>query len=339
MKTSRIKVPILFLIGILIISACNFPSATNGGSNLAAPPAVSPAVSVASTTIQHKTIPGNLPSDRMSQIGDYDSSTIPKAAPGGDRFSFGQYERPFNANTMDKYFPYLDIQGAVVLQDQTWIFSVIGVKGRDSNKALPGIYAVQLDTNRDGRGDWLITASNPATTDWTTDGVQVWQDMNGDVGGKIPVLADDHPVPGDGFETNVFDSGKGNDPDAAWVRIAPDNPTSIQIALKRSLINSDKYLASMWAGASLDPALFDFNDHMTQEQAGAADPGLKNYYPIKSLVELDNTCSMAIGFVPKGNEPGLCREFVPVVPEPYVPGVPPPPPPCIPSITHVGGCR
>ena len=107
----------------------------------------------------------------MSKIGDYDSSTTGKDAPGGDRFSFGEYERPFNANTMDIYFPYLDIQNAQIYQDDTWIFGLIVIKGLDANKALPRNYAVELDTNVDGRGDWLIMASKPSGTDWTTNHV------------------------------------------------------------------------------------------------------------------------------------------------------------------------
>lgn len=62
-----------------------------------------------------------------------------------------------------------------------------------------------------------------------------------------------------------------------------------------------------WAGnQALEPALFDFNDHMTHEQAGTSLIELENFYPIKGLAELDNACRVAIGFVPSGNEPGLC---------------------------------
>ncbi|MFN3821601.1 MAG: T9SS type A sorting domain-containing protein, partial [bacterium] len=40
------------------------------------------------------------------------------------------------------------------------------------------------------------------------------------------------------------------------------------------------YMAGAWAGAeSLDPAKFDFNDHMTHEQAGTALVQLENIYP------------------------------------------------------------
>jgi hypothetical protein len=331
MKKSFTKVSVLFLISIMVLVACNLPVSTPEATPL---PVVSatPVITALPTKIQHQTIPVNLPSERMSKIGDYDSSTTGKTAPGGDRFSRGEYERPFNAFTMDTYFPYLDIQNALIYQDDSWIFGVIVIKGLDANKALPGKYAFELDTNVDGRGDWLIMASKPSGTDWTTNDVQVWKDANGDVGGKIPILADEHLASGDGFETKVFDSGQGNDPDTAWVRIAPDNAMTIEIAVKRSLINDDAYLARMWAGTSaLNPALFDFNDHMTHAQAGAADPGLENFYPIKELSELDNSCGMAIGFEPKGNEPGLCKEFIPIdpggAPLPPVPGLPPPPPP------------
>ena len=148
----------------------------------------------------------------------------------------------------------------------------------------------------------------------------------------------DNQSTGDGFETSVFDQGKGNDADSAWARVAPDNPNTVQIALKRSLVgNDDTYLMNMWAGTLImNPTLFDINDHFTYEQAGAADPGYENYYPIKAVAELDNSCRMAIGFVPTGKEPGLCSTYVPPGEQP---GAAPTAPVCLPSITHVGGCR
>lgn len=66
-------------------------------------------------------------------------------------------------------------------------------------------------------------------------------------------------------------------------------------------------MVNMWAGSeNLDPGLFDHNDHFTHEQSGAAEKGLEFFYPIKEVSEIDNTCRMAIGFQPKGNETGLC---------------------------------
>jgi hypothetical protein len=61
-----------------------------------------------------------------------------------------------------------------------------------------------------------------------------------------------------------------------------------------------------WAGANIDPSMFDYNDHMTHAQAGDPSQGY-GVYPIKALAEIDNTCRLAIGFVPTGNEPGLCK--------------------------------
>jgi hypothetical protein len=45
---------------------------------------------------------------------------------------------------------------------------------------------------------------------------------------------------------------------------------------------------------------------MKHEDAGAANPDIANFYPIKGLSELDNTCRLGIGFNPSGVEPGIC---------------------------------
>jgi hypothetical protein len=36
----------------------------------------------------------------------------------------------------------------------------------------------------------------------------------------------------------VFDQDVGSDPDAAWARISPTNPTSVQLAIKNTLIKN-----------------------------------------------------------------------------------------------------
>ena len=104
---------------------------------------------------------------------------------------------------MDTYFPHLDIVDTFVFQDETWIYGSIIIKGLDSNKSLPGKYAVELDLDRDGKGDWLIIASNPASTDWSVDGVQAYQEANKDVGSVYAMLTDEKAT-GDGFETTCF---------------------------------------------------------------------------------------------------------------------------------------
>jgi hypothetical protein len=273
-----------------------------------APAVVQPAVSP--VAVQHSAIPGNPPPSGGKKWGDQSTiSSINKArALGGDRFTLGRFERPYNANTMDVYFPQLDIDRAVLYPDDpTWVYTVITMVGRDANNSFTGQYAIQLDLDRNLHGDILILVDHPTSTDWTTQGVHVYSDTNGDVGGIKPVVADTAGAAGNGFETVLFDQGTGKDPDLAWVRAETGNSTSFQIAFKPSLLAGSKaYTAEIWAGTHLDPALFDYNDHFTHEQAGAADSTITNFYPIKGLSELDNTCRQAVGFNPKGTELGIC---------------------------------
>lgn len=328
---------------IAVLSACNLP----GSSQATPPPATQPPatelVTVVDTAtsappteipIQHTTIPASLPESRSGHAGDYDSSKTAeqKKSNGGDRFTFEQFERPFNANTMDVYHPNLDIIDTFVYQDDTWVYGTIQVVDRSAGSSSPFRFAMQLDTEADGRGEILVIASNPESTDWTVAGVQVFQDANSDVGGLTVMFSDEDAASSDGFETMIFDQGRGGDPDSAWVRVSPNDPNIVELAIKRSLMNNTFiYMVNMWAGhAPLDPALFDFSDHYTHEQAGAADPDLPNFYPIKAVYELDNSCRMAVGFQPTGSEPGLCPVAAPVKPEGG--------PSCQPTTLQLGDC-
>jgi hypothetical protein len=346
MKAQTIKTALNVVILIIVTSACSLPKSqaprnieppTQIPSTTASETPAAIAVPPVDTTTQHKIIPVNLPSDRSSHAGDYDSSKLAakKIVAGGDRFTFGRFERPFNANTMDIYFSQLDIVDTYVYQDDTWIYGTITLNKPDAAKGFDGKYALEIDLDRDGKGDWLIIASGPSSTEWTVKGVQVYQDKNKDVGNISPMFTDKNTTDGDGYETLVFDQGTGGDADSAWVRISPNDPNTIEISVKRSVLsNPDKYLINMWAGtSSLNPALFDINDHFTQEQAGAADPGLEVYYPIKAVSELDNSCKMAVGFKPTGQEPGLCEIFIP-----KEVGQPAPPQPQIPIQPPCTGC-
>lgn len=263
--------------------------------------------------IAHEFIPADLPKDRSDHAGDYDSSGTAQEnrSNGGDRFSFERFERPFNAETMDIYFPELDIVETYIYEDDLWLFGTIQVVDRSAASSSPYRFAMQLDIDVDGKGDFLVLVSNPATNDWTTDGVQVFMDMNSDVG-DLTAMFTDEGSKSDGFETMIFKDGIGDDPDMAWARVSPNNSNTVEIAVKRSALgNTEKYMVDLWAGhALLDAALFDFSDHFTHEQAGAADTGLPNFYPIKTLFEIDNTCRMAVGFQPTGYEPGVCEQPV-----------------------------
>jgi len=288
------------------------------------------------SAIQQGNAPVNLPDkrdDHASDINSFSAAAKKMAPPGSDVFVNDLYERPFNATTMDTYFPYIDIVDTQGYIDNTWGYATITLSGVDANGHLPAKYGVELDLNKDGRGDWLVLVSNPSSTDWSTQGVQAWKDTNGDVGGMTPLVSDNSSS-GNGYETLVFDQGKGSDnPDGAWASLSSADNKTIQIAFKLSMIGNPKsYMMGAWAGTDLNPAMFDLNDHMTHVQAGDPDSNVQ-FYPIKALSEIDNTCRLAIGFDPTGKEPGLCPTFIKQHTKPGQPGQPMPPP----SLTNRNG--
>ena len=301
------------LMLFLTIMACSGTSKPTVAPSLAPTISSSPTPpiepSLAASPTAQGISPVDLPSQRLDQNDDANSSSMAtaKSVTTGDNFVQGSYERPFNANTMDTYFPYMDIVNIQGFKDDTWGYATITMVGTDKNGHLSAEYAVELDLNKDGHGDWLIRASNPSSTTWTTQGVQAWKDTDGDVGGAVPVVADNNPGGGDGYETLVFDQGKGSLTDGAWVRISPNDPKTVQIAFKLSMLgNPSSYAMGGWAGANIDPSMFDYNDHITYAQAGDPNQANPQVYPIKALAEIDNTCRIAIQFVPTTKVPGLC---------------------------------
>jgi hypothetical protein len=321
MKNGNLRIALFVLVlGMVILLACGAPTATESEAveepiPLVQQEASDEPVGGAPPAIQHEVIPVDLPGARSGQAADFDSSKVieGKSLIGGDRFTYNRFERPFNAEMMDVYFSQLDIVNTQVFQDDTWIFGRLTLKELAATSSETDKYAIELDVRLNGKGDWLIIANKPESTEWTVRGVKVYQDANRDVGGEFPALTDKNPVDSDGFETLVFDQGQSDDPDTSWVRISPSDPNTIEFAIKKSVLgNPDKFLINMWAGTSLlDPALFDLNDRFSHTEAGAADAGLEYYYPIKAVYEIDNSCRMAVGFQPTGLEPGLCETFIP----------------------------
>lgn len=305
-RYSWLLVPLLF-----VALACNLsvPAAATSVPTSAPPPTAEAAPPAATDTpVFQGAVPVDLPAKRADQAGDIDSSPNAYRAmvSGGDIFVHGLYERPFNAEKMDKYFPYLDIVDAQGYKDDTWGYASITLQKTDDNGGLPGQYAVELDIDRNGRGEWLIRVSAPASTDWSTRGVQAWTETNGDIGGVAVMTADSKPRGGDGYDKLVFDEGKGSLTDGAWARIDSNEPRTVEIAFKLDMIGNPRaYAMGAWAGTTVDPALFDYHDHMTHAQAGSPNPGYE-VYPLKQMAEIDNTCRLAIAFAPTGKELGLC---------------------------------
>lgn len=308
----------LVILPAIILAACSASESpqSTGDSTLEVPASTEAPLNAPSNdalpteaSITHTIIPINLPGVSNGAAADFDSSkVIPNGTlVGGDRFTFGRFERPFNANTMDTYFPEIDIINTEIFQDDTWIYGRLLIKDLAASGSKTAKYAIEIDTTLNGKANWLILSVKPTSTEWSVDGVQIYADANTNIGGTSPYLTD-NPLPGgDGFEALLFDQGKGDDPDAAWVRLSPDDPNMIEFAFKRSVLeNPTQLMINMWAGYYLDPGMFDINDRYTHEQAGAADAGLEYFYPIKAVAEVDNSCRIPVGFLPTGNEPGLC---------------------------------
>jgi hypothetical protein len=293
---------------------------TPGGEVSGDTPEVSVPTETLRPTVEHVTMPAEPPGAWLSEITDRDTSPVAaeKRALGGENYSVNLFERPFNATMMDKYFPDLDITRARLFEDSQWVYVTIRLVGVGDGGVMGGSYGVEVDLDVDGRGDLLVFADAPQAA-WSTDSVRLWVDDNNDVGGANPVISDSPGGAGDGYETLIFDDGYGDDPDLAWSRVSPEDPASVQIAFKLSLLNNDsKFTWGAWADRSiLNPEWFDYDDHFTPAEAGS--PLVESAdYPLKALYELDNTCRWSVGFIPTGTEPGICP--VPATPTPVMPG-------------------
>jgi hypothetical protein len=270
-------------------------------------PAPSPTV-----PIVHVTMPGE-PGSAARFMTDRSSSALAaEHRTIADDFTNGFLERPLTLPGME-YQPYLDLTRGEISAGGGWIYITLFLEGSPPAGASAN-YGVEIDLDLNGRGDWYIYGAAPASTTWTTDGVRAVRDANHDVGAHTPVKSDAPSATGDGYETLVFNSGAGTDPDTAWIRLSPANSKNVQLAFKHSLIGGDsEFFWGIWSDASPQPAWFDYNDHFTLEQAGS--PLIENSnYPLKELSAIDSSCRWGYDFNPVGNEPGVCR--IPATPTP-----------------------
>jgi hypothetical protein len=277
------------------------------------PTAVLPAPTPTVVHVMHPDEPGTVD----SYITDPTTKALASQKTAtGDQFNIDIYERPYTSEVMD-YLAHLDIVYAELSVESTWAYVTIFLEGEppaDSHAA----YSIELDTDLDQHGDWLITAFVPPSDMWTTDGVRIFHDDDEDVGGDIPLVSE-APVAGrTGYETIVFEEGFGPDPDAAWVRRDPEEPDRVQLAFKISMVK-EPATGFFWAvfaeeGGNL-PAWYDFNDHFTKEQAGSPFAGNLDW-PIKLLAAVDSTCRYAYGFEPAEGITSVCGTDTDCVPRP-----------------------
>ena len=236
---------------------------------------------------------------------DYNSSDYAEEGiTYGDNYRNNILERPFTSEVM-VYQGGIDIVRVNLKVSTTWTYAIIYLAEKLPTSGSMK-YGLELDLDENGLGDYLIQTSLPTNLEWNVDNVQVYEDKDGDVGGVRPMKNDDPDDTLNGYETLIFDSGEGDDPDLVWVRRNPEDPTSLQIAFKTELIGNTGYMWSAWADdSSLALDLRDYHDHFTEESAGSPYPG-SPLYPIKRVYSFDSTCRSYFGFTPSGNEPGLC---------------------------------
>lgn len=333
-------VPVLLLA--MVVSSCNLPVAKPVTSVPSAQPQSLPTVpqeSVATVTftqvptlapapqIVHIDLPGS-PVGKINQTvhDQVDENTASqKQAFGGDDFNNGKYERPF-----DQSMNYLPLADLVTIQlnreDPLWVYVSFKVdKPFTSSPDANTHFLVEIDTDLDNRGDLLIVTETPKDTKWSTNSVLVLTDPDLNVGGQRVVKPDPVLSEGRGYFQEIFNNGKGNDPDLAWSRLSRVDPAVVEITFKNTLTGGakGKFIWLPWSDVGmLDWSLFEFNDHFTLEQAGSPMREDVKNYPLKALWGVDNTCRVPSGFTPTGTLPGLCQNYDPIQSKPDKPCVP-----------------
>jgi hypothetical protein len=267
-----------------------------------------PPAAPTATSITHTKIPGNPGSPEVTK-NDLNTSNLASSKDAvGDSYRLGNFERPFTQTVMD-YSPEVDLLQVTLSKDPDFYIFNLMLDGPNPDKGVPTAhYAIEMDTDLDGRGDILLWALGNGQSSWTINDVMVLQDSNGDVGGSNPVLPDTNP--GNGYETVLFSADKMTDPDAAWQRMA--STSNIQLAIKTSLVGSPRFFFKAWADNGVaNPAKFDYNDSYSEAQAGSP-VKTSSFYPVGQLYLLDSTCWIAFNFQPKGTEVGGCFQLAPI---------------------------
>jgi hypothetical protein len=325
-KSHRTIMILLTLLAGLACNAISIPGSSEAQPNPAAPtevagliasatpakvatetPIPSPTVELPTptTVVSHSLVPaetvkrGELVNDVVSV-----DTAVEKRAPYGDSYNINLFERPFLQDMT--YVPDLDIESYSLSKDEKFYYVSIKLVGANPNNPMGINYGVELDTEADGFGDYIIIARPPYSVDWTTDNVQVVRDTNRDTGGLSPERSD-APLPGDGYDTVIFDGGRGpgDDPDLAWVRINAGTNATVQFAFKVGLAENRFMCGVIADGGLRSIADLDYVDRFTEAEAGSPESS-EEFYPLQSLYAVDNVCRQAYGFIGTGEEPQRC---------------------------------
>ena len=284
------KIKVIFLgVLVMVVTGCNLP------------------------TIAHQIRPGIPMYEQFIADCNTGENVEPgeliQPIPGCDNWEINRYERPFNRETQDEYYPDLDVLFAELGRDGTWFYLNLALFDvSEDTQQLDGTYGIEIDWDRDGRGDILIVVDEPGKIDkdeWSVLGVQVWKDNNNDVGNDIP-KEPDSPYLGDGYNLLAFDQGEGSDPDAAWARAKLGQSAYVEMAFKTTLLdNPVEFVWWVWSDQGVaNVAGFDYHDKYARAEAGDANE-FQPYFPSDQVHGLDNTCASLWG-LPPDDDPSLC---------------------------------
>jgi hypothetical protein len=225
-----------------------------------------------------------------------------KRAAGGDEYSDGRFERPFDRDM--NYLPALDIaRGMLVRSENGWNYFTIILEAPPASP--PAVYGIELDLNIDGRGDYLIQISAPLTDEWAESGIKMWWDSDGDVGGQVINRSDPRGNKGSGFESLKIDAAAGKNAGQIWSRLI-DSGLQIAIADKWVGGKDGKFTWKPYTdGNPFSPSQYDLNDYYLLAEAGTPLIGERDY-PLKVVHSMDNTCRGLSGLTPSGAEQGVC---------------------------------
>lgn len=333
MKPSNLS---FLLIIALLLQACSIlATPTPGLPEPTNPPTQAPPTAAPVSTMPPTETPASI--HQIFPVGALQPQVYPdvvskgtapeKRAPFGDSYKINRLERPFNQEMI--YIPDLDIFDFGISQDDAWYYVSIRLVGGNPNNEMGIMYAVELDLDRDGFGDYLITAMPPFSETWSAEIIKIYADTNRDTAGISPKQSD-APYSGNGFDKLIHSPAEriGDDPDLAWARLSPQSSSIVEFAFKKSWAGTSFVYGVLADGGLRDVTRLDYVDSFTEKEAGS--PDKKNqFYPLKALFAVDNTCYQALGFVATGFEPKICPVIVPPTETAKKDKVPPGPGPTI----------
>lgn len=309
----------VFPLLVLLIASCNLPGSPPPTETLPPPTEVPSQSPPDPTAVDHQDIPASSSSVQPYPDVTSDDTAPDKRAPYGDSFEINRLERPFTQDMA--YLPDVDIASFGISEDDTWYYISIELVGKNPNNTPEIRFAVELDTNADSFGDFLIAADPPYSEEWATENISIFTDTNRDTAGASASRSD-AVFTGNGFDSLIHKPAEniGTDPDTAWVRINAGEFATVQFAIKKTFSGGVFFYAVMADAGLKDAARLDYVDYFKESDAGS--PVRENpTYPLKALFAVDNTCYQAVGFKPTLFEPKVCPVIVqPVFANPRQPG-------------------